>query len=272
MNLKWTPNTNTSIRWNAGTGFRVVNIFTEDHAALSGARDIVITNELKPEESININFNLNHWLQRNENHTSLDLDLFYTHFSNKIVPNYNTDPTKIIFDNLKGYSISKGASFQINQSFSIPLNISLGGTYLDVYTINEGEKNIELFTPSFSGVFSIGYEWPLNKIKLDYTGRIMGPMQLPTYEEEFARDEISPWYTLQHLKVEKIFTNKISAYLGVRNLFNFRQESPLVEPGSGSNAATNEFWQAGFSPNFDTAYVYGPTRGRRYIIGLSWKL
>ena len=49
----------------------------------------------------------------------------------------------------------------------------------------------------------------------------MGPMQLPTYEEEFARDEISPWYTLQHLKVEKRFTNKISAYIGVRNLFNF---------------------------------------------------
>ena len=69
----------------------------------------------------------------------------------------------------------------------------------------------------------------------------MGPMQLPTYEEEFARDEISPWYTLQHLKVEKRFTNKISAYLGVRNLFNFTQESPLVDPGAGSNTATNEF-------------------------------
>ena len=93
--------------------------------------------------------------QRKDHHTSIDLDLFYTHFSNKIVPNYNTDPTKIIYNNLEGYSISKGASFQINQSFSIPLNISLGGTYLDVYTINEGDKNIELFTPSFSGVFSL---------------------------------------------------------------------------------------------------------------------
>ena len=165
--------------------------FTEDHAALTGARDIVITNELKPEESININFNLNHWLQRNENHTSLDLDLFYTHFSNKIVPNYNTDPTKIIYNNLEGYSISKGASFQMSHSFSIPLNISLGGTYLDVYSIYQGKKYRALYA-ILLGVFSIGYEWPLNKIKLDYTGRIMGPMQLPTYEEEFARDETSP--------------------------------------------------------------------------------
>ena len=71
-----------------------MNIFTEDHAALSGARDILITNELQPEESMNINFNLHHWFQRKDHHTSIDLDLFYTHFSNKIVPDYNTDPTK----------------------------------------------------------------------------------------------------------------------------------------------------------------------------------
>ena len=48
-------------------------------------------------------------------------------------------------------------------------------------------KKISSSYAIFSGVFSIGYEWPLNKIKLDYTGRIMGPMQLPTHEEEFAR-------------------------------------------------------------------------------------
>jgi outer membrane receptor for ferrienterochelin and colicins len=32
-----------------GNGFRVVNLFTEDHAALTGAREVIIKNELKPE-------------------------------------------------------------------------------------------------------------------------------------------------------------------------------------------------------------------------------
>ena len=104
-----------------------MNIFTEDHAALTGARDIVIANELQPEESTNINFNLYHWFQRKDHHTSIDLDLFYTHFSNKIVPNYNTDPTKIIYDNLKDTPYQRGI-FSNSHSFSIPLNISLGGT------------------------------------------------------------------------------------------------------------------------------------------------
>jgi outer membrane receptor for ferrienterochelin and colicins len=30
-----------------------VNLFTEDHAALTGAREIIIANNLKPEQSIN---------------------------------------------------------------------------------------------------------------------------------------------------------------------------------------------------------------------------
>jgi outer membrane receptor for ferrienterochelin and colicins len=47
---KWKLNDNNIIR-NAGTGFRVVNLFTEDHAALTGAREIIIANNLKPEQS-----------------------------------------------------------------------------------------------------------------------------------------------------------------------------------------------------------------------------
>lgn len=271
FNLKWAPNINTSFRWNVGTGFRVVNLFTEDHAALSGSREVIIANNLQPEESKNINFNFNHWFQRNEQNTSLDIDLFYTHFTNKIIPDYDTDPSKIFYDNLKGYSISKGASFQINHSFYIPLNISIGGTYLDVYSINEGQKNIELFAPSFSGVFSIGYKWPLNNVKLDYTGQITGPMNLPTYDKSFSRAETSPWYTVQHIKLEKTYSTKLSTYIAVRNMFNFTQESPLIDPLAGTDSNTNQTWQAGFSPNFDTSYVYGQTRGRRFIIGLIWK-
>ena len=54
---KWSFNENNIFRLNAGTGFRVVNLFTEDHAALTGAREVVVLNDLKPEKSYNVNFN-----------------------------------------------------------------------------------------------------------------------------------------------------------------------------------------------------------------------
>src|SRR5690606_41306544 len=39
-----------------------------------------------------------------------DASVFYTYFENKIIADYNTDPNKIIYDNLDGYAVSKGIS------------------------------------------------------------------------------------------------------------------------------------------------------------------
>src|SRR5690606_11253199 len=59
LSLKWDPLHATTIRLNAGTGFRVVNLFTEDHAALTGAREVVIAEALRPERSYSVALNLN---------------------------------------------------------------------------------------------------------------------------------------------------------------------------------------------------------------------
>ena len=50
------------LRLGYGDGFRVVNVFTEDHAALTGSREVVFLEELKPEKSKNINVTIsNSW-------------------------------------------------------------------------------------------------------------------------------------------------------------------------------------------------------------------
>lgn len=268
FNLKWSVKDNLNIRLNTGTGFRVVHLFTEDHAALTGSREVIINEALQPEESTNINLNINHWFNTRGHNTSIDFDLFYTHFNNKIVPDYDSDPSFIYYNNLEGYSISKGMSFQINQNFKRPLSISFGGTYLDVYSVNNSNPDDELFVPEFSGVFSLGYQWPNYGLKIDYTGRIIGSMKLPSYEEKFNRAETSPWYTIQDVKIQKDISKSLEAFFGVKNIFNYKQESPLIDPTAGSDI--NGSWEAGFSPNFDTAYVYAPTRGRRFIVGLCW--
>jgi outer membrane receptor for ferrienterochelin and colicins len=48
---KWKINDNNIVRFNTGTGFRIVNLFTEEHAAL-GSR-VIVLEELKPERSYN---------------------------------------------------------------------------------------------------------------------------------------------------------------------------------------------------------------------------
>ena len=48
---------NSTLRMGFGSGYRIVNVFTEDHAALSGARDIIFSERLYPEKSWNFNLN-----------------------------------------------------------------------------------------------------------------------------------------------------------------------------------------------------------------------
>ena len=261
LNVKWNPVTYTTIRLNGGTGFRIVNLFTEDHAALTGARDVYIVEDLNPEESYNINLNINHVFTLGSSSGTIDFDAFYTHFKNKILPDYETNQNQIIYANLDGVSISRGIAFNVQQNFEIPLSINAGGTFLDIYSIDEnGVEEEELFAPSFSGVFSMSYQLEKHNVSIDWTGKVYGPMNLPSYDEPFNRAETSPWFTLQHLQLNKMFNSQLSSYFGVKNIFDYTQDSPLVDPENP------------FGDNFDTAYAYGPMQGRRFVLGLSYKL
>ena len=240
---------------------KTVNLFTEDHAALTGARDVYVVEELNPEESYNLNLNINHVFTLGNSSGTIDFDAFYTHFKNKISPDYETNVNQIIYANLDGVSISRGVAFNVQQNFEFPLSITLGGTFLDIYSIdkNEVEKE-ELFAPSFSGIFSISCQFEKYDTSIDWTGKVYGPMNLPTYEEPFKREETSPWFTLQHLQLNKRFNNQLSTYIGIKNIFDYTQDSPLID-------ADNPF-----GDNFDTAYAYGPLQGRRFVLGISFKL
>ncbi len=261
LNVKWRPETYTTVRLNGGTGFRTVDLFSEDHAALTGARDVYVVEELNPEESYNLNLNVNHVFTLCGSSGTIDFDVFYTHFTNKILPDYETNENQIIYANLDGVSISRGIAFNVQQNFEIPLSITAGGTFLDVYSIDEnGVKEEELFAPSFSGVSSVSYQLEIQDASIDWTGKVYGPMNLPTYDEPFNRAATSPWFTLQHLQLNKRFNSQLSTYFGVKNIFDYTQDSPLIDPANP------------FGDNFDTAYAYGPMQGRRFVLGVRYKL
>ena len=76
--VRYTPWHNATLRGSFGTGFRVVNLFTEDHAALTGARDVVIAEGLEPERSRSFAFNYNQIIEFGVNNMMIDLDFIRT--------------------------------------------------------------------------------------------------------------------------------------------------------------------------------------------------
>ncbi|MBD8084422.1 TonB-dependent receptor plug domain-containing protein [Chryseobacterium caseinilyticum] len=269
---KFSPNPYHIFRFNFGTGFRVVNLFTEDHAALTGSREVVIQSNLKPEKSINGNLNYVWKIPVGDRLINVDASAFYTYFSNKIVGDFDSQPDKIIYDNLNGYGISRGASMNIDFSFSFPLSVNLGVTYLDVYQKfdDEREKSRQLHAPKWSGTYNLTYKFP-NNLAIDFTGQFYGPMRLPVLPNDY-RPEYSPLYSLANIQVSKGFDSGFEVYCGVKNLFNFTPKDPLMRPFDPFDNNVNDPINNPNNYTFDTTYGYAPMQRIRGFLGVKYNL
>tara|TARA_Y100000589_G_C27187449_1_gene643296 strand:- start:1015 stop:3270 length:2256 start_codon:yes stop_codon:yes gene_type:complete len=282
---RFKPTEDDIIRLNAGTGFRVVNLFTEDHAALTGSREVVIEEALKPEESYNINLNYLKKLYLNNGMMfTFDTSVWYTYFTNAILPDYDTNPNQIIYDNLDGHSTSKGISFNADAVFGSGIKASLGATYQDVSQTENGTTTRQILTERFTGVWSFSYKHYPTNLTLDYTGNIYGPMRLPLLGELDPRQEYSPTWSIQNIQLTYDGFNNFEIYGGVKNLLNWtpnkgnpfiiaRADDPFDEnvqfdnDGNVVPTANNPY-----ALTFDPSYVYGPNQGIRAFIGLRYKL
>lgn len=271
---KYSPTKNHTFRTSFGTGFRVVNLFTEDHAALSGSRKIVIKTDLNPEKSYNGNLNYVYNDTFSFGHLNVDATAFYSHFTNKIVGDFETDQSAIIYDNLDGYAISKGISVNTDLTFRFPLKINLGISYMKVYRKekneeNEYEKIQQIHAPEWSGNYTISYSFP-KKWSVDLTGNWYGKMSLPILPNDY-RPEFSPFYMLTNLQITKTF-KKFEIYGGVKNIFNFVPKNPLMRPFDPFNNHVNDPTNNPNGYTFDTAYNYAPLQGIRSFIGLRYTI
>jgi outer membrane receptor for ferrienterochelin and colicins len=276
FNYKWSPNASNTIRLSTGTGYRVVNLFTEDHAATTGARDIVINGTLNPETSYNANLNYQRFITTKFGFINFDASLFYTYFTNKITPDYETNPQQIIYENIDGHAISQGASFDLNINFSIPLNLKIGATFIDVYEMNADENGAlrrekQLLTENVSATYSATYKFRKHNIKIDYSGNLYGPMKLPLVEND-VRAEYSDWYSIQNIQLTKTFKKNWEVYGGVKNLLNF------TPPDNSILRANDPFDKNVDSPDnpsgytFDPSYVYAAFQGVRGFFGVRYTL
>lgn len=285
INYKWNSvNKKNVLRLSAGNGYRVANVFTEDHAALTGARDVVFKEDLKPETSWNGNINFVKKFYLGNAFAGLDATAFYTYFTNKIIADYDTDPNKIFYDNLKGYAISQGISLNADILFPCGLKILAGATAIDVYRKEEGKRIDQLFTEKFSGVWNIGYTIKNIGLTVDYTGNLYGPMRLPLLSEADPRRSWSPWWSIQNIQVTKKLGHGFEVYGGVKNLLNWtpNKGNPFIIARANDpfdkNVQFDVNGQAMMTPDnpygltFDPSYVYGPNQGIRGFVGARFNL
>ena len=283
--FRYKPTDDDIFRVNAGTGFRIVNLFTEEHAALSGSRDLVIQNKLKPEQSFNINANyLKKIYTKKGQILSLDCSTWYTYFTNAIRPDYDTNPNLVIYDNLEGSATSFGLSFSLDAVISPHFKGLIGGTIQDVSQKENGIRRQQILTEKFSGTWALTYTNLKNNFTIDYTGNIYGPMRLAVLGPLDPRQKNAPIWSIQNIQFTfKKFKN-IELYTGLKNILNWtpnkgnpfiiaRADDPFDDNvsfdnnGSAIVTANNPY-----GLTFDPTYIYAPNQGRRLFFGLRYNL
>ncbi len=285
LSVKISPNTDHSIRLSAGNGYRVVNLFTEDHAALTGAREVVVAAALKPERSWNGNINYNRFLKSATGFFTIDLSVFYTYFSNKIVADYFSDATKIIYNNLSGYAVSKGITLNVEANCINRLKITAGATLMDVYQVDKDAagketKTPQLFAPAVSGTYTISYPFVKQGLTVDVTGRFTGSMQLPVVPNDF-RDAKSPFYNILNIQFTQTLGKGWECYSGIKNILNFVPRNPILHPDDPFNKPGGKYFDADgnarsdsnpYGYSFDPSYNYASLQGIKFFAGLRWQL
>ncbi|WP_264552948.1 TonB-dependent receptor [Flavobacterium sp. N2038] len=282
---RFKANENTIFRLNAGTGFRVVNLFTEDHAALTGSRDVVIANDLKPEQSVNVNLN---YIQKinfgNGTFMGIETTAFYTRFSNKIISDYKSDPNKIIYDNIDGYALSQGISTNIDLNFPSGLKFIVGATVLDNKNVQNGISERPFLTENFTATWSVSYKIQPWNLSVDYTGNVYSPMNLPLLSETDPRSPKSPWYSIQNIQFTYTGWKNFEVYGGIKNLLNFTpmQKNPFLISRTNDPFDKNVQYDSSgkvlvtpdnpYGLTFDTTYVYGQNQTIRGFFGLRYTL
>ena len=274
INYKIQSNKFNTIRLSLGNGFRVVNIFTEDHAALTGAREVIIQSSLKPEQSWNGNLNYTRFISKGKGFVTMDATVFYTYFNNRIIADYDTDPNKIIYDNLDGYAISQGVSLNTDFTFGFSLKLNIGVTWMDVFKVdkdsnNFNQKSVQIHAPKFSSTFQLSYTLRKINLTIDYTGQVYSPMRLPVLPNDF-RPEYSPWFSIQNVQLTKKINTNWQIYLGIKNVLNFMPQNPIMRAFDPFDKNVNQN-----NPNaytFDPTYNYAAMQGRRVILGIRYIL
>lgn len=274
MAVKWQPTERSTVRLNLGTGFRLVNLFTEEHAAYTGGRATLLLEDLAPERSVSTTLSLRQIFVGVGASLTLDGDAFWTRFSNKIEPDYSV-PGQIRYANLDGHAITRGVAVQLQGHAGRTLRYSVGGTVLDVFTSEAGHRRPLEFAPGFQGTMTVTWEARSNAV-ISYTARLTGPMAMPQYAQKtraqyraatgVALRSTSPVYTVHNVQLTRDFAfgrRLAQVYVAVENALGYRQSSPIVG-----------FYDRnpGFGETFDTAYVYGPIEGRHFGAGVRFTL
>ncbi|NLZ94308.1 MAG: TonB-dependent receptor [Bacteroidales bacterium] len=267
LHLKYNPYEWVHLRGSVGKGYRTANILAENNYLLASSRAVNIATNLDQEEAWNAGLNATFYIPIAGKQLTLIGEYYQTNFKNQVVVDMDSNPHAINFYNL-GDGKSYTNSSQIEMSYPFFEGFTFTAAYrwtnsTSDYTNQETGEVTRLKKPllnDYKGLATASYQTPKGEWQFDLTGQFNGGGRMPTPDAMTPLwDETFGSHTVVNSQITKYFTNW-NIYIGVENLFNYRQDNPIVDAANPR------------SDNFDATMIWGPVHGRKIYGGLRFTI
>ncbi len=251
----------SALRFSFGRGYRTANPLIENAGVMSSARTVIVNNNLLPEIAWNYGTSLTHHFNLFKKDMTFDVDYYYTDFENQVVVDIE-NPREISFYNLSGKSFSH--SFQAEYSVSLTKQIEFKAAYkwYEIKTTYVDGLRDKPLVAKHRVLANVAYYTNFDKWKFDITAHWFGVSRLPSTAMNLPENQLkdkSIAFTTINAQVTRAF-KKFEIYVGVENLTDFKQSSPIISA------------QQPFSAEFDASLIWGSVFGRMIYTGFRFKI
>lgn len=261
LHLKYDPCEWVYFRGSIEKGSRTTRVLGENSYLMASSRKILIDEQLKRESAWNFGISANAFIPTGKKRKiSVITEWYYTHFTDQVIADLDSDPHQVHFTNLDGRSYSSTFQAEVNYEFFRGFTVTAAHRITDVKQTINGRLREKPLTSRFKTLLTVMYQTPLKKWQFDVTGQLNGGGRMPDPDPDQPLWErrYKPFPLLSG-QVTRRFKHW-SVYAGAENILNFTQEHPIID-------AENPWGE-----HFDASMVWGPVHGRKFYAGLRWSL
>lgn len=267
LHFRYAPAEATVLRFSAGQGRRTASILAENIGMLASSRAIILeaNNQdtpygLQQEIAWNVGLNLRQTFVVQNRELVVTLDAYHTQFEQQIVVDYDQNPQEVRFYNLDGRSYSNTFQAQLDYALLDGLDLRMAYRFNDVRTDYQQGTLERPFVSRHRAFVNLGYELD-SGWAFDVTVNWQGARRIPSTAsnpEAFRARERAPDFMLTNMQISKQWWERFDLYVGVENVFDFRQNDPILSADDP------------FGTYFDGSLVWGPIFGRMVYAGVRW--
>lgn len=259
LHLKWMPHKIINIRASVGKGYRAVHVLAENNYLLASSRTLRIDSDLRQEDAWNYGLSTALYIPIAGKIMNVNLEYYYTNFSNQVVIDTDSDPHAVSFYNLQGKAYSHSFQAEVTYPFFKGFTLTAAYRLTDSKSTYSGRLLQTPLTSRYKALVSASYKCDLDKWQFDATLQVNGSGRMPTpytlSDGSASWSETFPTFCMLNFQVTRFF-RQFSIYLGGENLTNYKQKNPIID-------ASNPW-----GDKFDSTMIWGPMHGIMVYAGI----